>query len=293
MFNGFLSKRLFNLPLPLIILVMASFLVFFVPGYVNLIFFNPVFVYIAVVFVRFLSGLGIFSIYVTLSMKILEKIAYRIKRKKREAELLRKRLIELSYVYFGALVAWYTLTIFVGSGVINHLNVLIGLLSAMIFVYIIPIWQEHPEIKGRKEFKESFLEKASSIVQFLKKGYYEKLVRDYGKAYAIEFARLKTRIDKIRYKAAKTLLAVVAIALIPIMPIAILSAYFYYELYIRKQQSFNTVSKAVLLVAIVTLIVYSIFVFMFSNYSINSVIWQIPYIVGAILALIYFKRNIK
>lgn len=272
---------------------MASFLVFFVPGYVNLIFFNPVFVYIAVVFVRFLSGLGIFSIYVTLSMKILEKIAYRIKRKKREAELLRKRLIELSYVYFGALVAWYTLTIFVGSGVINHLNVLIGLLSAMIFVYIIPIWQEHPEIKGRKEFKESFLEKASSIVQFLKKGYYEKLVRDYGKAYAIEFARLKTRIDKIRYKAAKTLLAVVAIALIPIMPIAILSAYFYYELYIRKQQSFNTVSKAVLLVAIVTLIVYSIFVFMFSNYSINSVIWQIPYIVGAILALIYFKRNIK
>ena len=118
-------------------------------------------------------------------------------------------------------------------------------------------------------------------------------MRDYGKAYAIEFAMLKTKIDNVKYKAAKYFLAIITIALIPIAPIAIISAYFYYQIYVKKAKKFSATSKTILLIAITSLIVYSTFIFLFTDYPINSALWQIPYLVGAIIALYYFNKNIK
>ena len=277
----------------ILIISVASILLFFIPPYINLVLLNPLFLFIAVIVSRFLAGFGVFSIFLNLSIFIMQYYAPQIKRKKEEAYELRRKLVKLGYVYAIFLLGYYIISILLPSRGVDLLFLTIGLVTIMVTVYIIPMWQEASEIKGEKSFTEIILEKANEVAIGFKKIYYEKLVRDYGKAIALEFMRVKVKMDKMRLKIAKFSYPLIAASITPILPVSVLVWYKYISLYILRKEKFDDSAKIIFLLSVVTLIVYMISVVVYEHLVIQTLFWQLPYIIGSAYALYMYHVNMK
>ncbi len=278
--------------LVLLVSVLSVF-VFFIPTYVNSIILNPFFLSIALLVARFLAGVGAFSIFLNLSIFVYKLSAPKLKKRREEAYKLRRNLIKFGYLYFIALIGYYLFSMFFGKKEIDILFLLFGLVTVIVTVFIIPIWQEASEFKGKDEMKTILLEKASEITLSFKKIYYEKLVRDYGKAFALEFLRLKNKLDKMRLKVARYSLFLIGVSILPILPVAILTWYKFINVYILNNERFDESTKLIIILAILTLLAYTITVIIFEHIVVNTIAWEFPYVVGSLIALMIYHKNIN
>ena len=278
----------------LVLIVSAlSVFAFFIPAYVNSIVFNSCFLSIALLVARFLAGVGAFSIFLNLSIFVYQLYAPKLKRRREEAYKLRETLIRFGYLYFFALIGYYLFSMFFGGKEVDILFLLVGLVTIIVTVFIIPVWQEASEFKGKNEMKSILLEKASEITLSFKKVYYEKLVRDYGKAFALEFLRLKNKLDKMRLKVARYSLFLIGISVLPILPVAILTWYKFINVYLLNNERFDESTKLIIILAVLTLLVYTIMVIILEHIVVNTVTWELPYVIGSLIALIMYHKNIN
>jgi len=167
--------------------------------------------------------------------------------------------------------------------VLNLQNLMAGILSFVIFMYVIPLWKRK-KIKLKEDLISRIKKTFGLLWTKIKKGYYYYIARDYLKAYSIEFLYLKSRLDDYRFKLSWILLPVLIIFLTSIPPLALAVAVAVYRILTNRA---NIVDKIVISFSLITAPLYWLLIIKeIPTYL--SLFWSLSYVFGVFLSLVLF-----
>ena len=261
------------------------------PAYIRNVVLNPVFVVMAISLARFISAVGVYSLYISASVFLARAISPKIKRRKEEAARVRRMLTAGGYLFFIVLILYYIVTTVYAKGAFDVINISIGLTLTMITTFLIPI-ARGDVAKATVSDIQALLKKADFIRIGIKKAFYEKLVRDYGEAMALEFLALKMRIDQIRDKIFYWIFVALILASFPLLPIFILGVWVIVWWREGKKKLERRIRFSSLIV-VSALLVYVLVLLMLSPIKAEFFAFTLPYLVGLIVTLFFYVRYLR
>jgi len=175
------------------------------------------------------------------------------------------------------------INLFANRVALNVQNLMTGIFLFIIFMYVVPLWKRK-KIKLKEDLILRIKKILGSLWIKIKKSYYYYIVRDYLKAYSIEFLYLKSRLDEYRFRLSWMLLPILIIFLTSIPPLALAVAIAVYRVLTNRA---NIADKLMISFSlIITPLYWLLIIKEIPTYL--SLFWSLSYVLGVFLSLVLF-----
>jgi hypothetical protein len=237
---------------------------------------------------KFLSGIGIMLSYASFCTIIFKISSDMMKGSKSRAKKL-KVLLLLPIIGIGFYGGYRLLTALLFNETLGFLEVLVslyGVWSLVISIYIIPAIRGQYQPDYNESATDKIRGKIDNFGYSLWRGYQTRVVKDYGKAYAKEFERYVSQLDKIRAQLSGILLLPLCLTLCVFPPLALVLLLVWIRLFSLERRPFLAYERVMLIVAVLFVLILSTFVFLTINLSFSLMYLDIAYGVGIIVSIL-------
>jgi len=237
---------------------------------------------------KFLSGIGIMLTYASFCTIILKISSDAMKGSKSRAKVV-KILLLLPIIGIGFYGGYRLVTAIIFNDSLGFVEILIslyGVWSLVISIYILPA------IRGQyqPDYKESTTDKIRGKIDnfgySLWRGYQTRIVKDYGKAYAKEFERYASQLDRIRAQLSGILLLPLCLTLCVFPPLALVLLVVWIRLFSLEKKPLLTYERGVLVFAVLFVLILSSFIFLTIDLSMSLLYLDVAYGFGIIVSIL-------
>ncbi|MHA1907659.1 MAG: hypothetical protein ACW98Y_10230 [Candidatus Thorarchaeota archaeon] len=237
---------------------------------------------------KFLSGIGIMLTYASFCTIIFKMSSDGMKGSKGRAKAIKGFLL-VPLVAIAIYGGYKILTALLFNETLGFLEILIslyGVWSLVLSIYILPAIMG----KYQPDYKESTTDKIRRRVDnfgySLWRGYQTKVTRDYGKAYAKEFERYATQMDKIRAQLSGVLLLPLCLTLSVFPPLALVLVLLWIRSFSLNTKPLTSYERIMLIVSVLCVLILSTSVFLTFNLSMSLVYLDTAYGLGIIVSIL-------
>ena len=237
---------------------------------------------------KFLSGIGIMLTYAsfcTLAFKMSSDV---MKGSKGKARAI-KGILLLPLAGIGSYGGYRLLTALFLSGSLGFLEILVslyGVWSLVLSIYVLPAVRGQYRPDYKVSTKDKILRRVDNFGYSLWRGYQTKVVGDYGKAYAKEFERYATRMDKIRAQLSGVLLLPLCLTLSAFPPLAAVLLLLWIRSFSLDTKPLLAYERGLLVIAVLFVLILSSFVFLTINLSMSLIFLDSAYAIGILVSIL-------
>ncbi|MFW9849679.1 MAG: hypothetical protein ACFFF4_11080 [Candidatus Thorarchaeota archaeon] len=237
---------------------------------------------------KFLSGIGIMLTYASFCTIIFKLTSDAMKGSKNRAKTV-KILLLLPLIGIGVYGGYRLFTAILFSESLGFLEILIslyGVWSLVVTIYILPAVRGQYQPDYKESTTDKIRKKVDNFGYSLWRGYQTKVAKDYGKAYAKEFERYASQLDKIRAQLSGILLLPLCLTLCVFPPLALVLLLVWIRLFSLEKRPLSTYERGVLIFAVLLVLILSTFIFLTIDLSMSLLYLDVAYGVGIIVSIL-------
>ena len=237
---------------------------------------------------KFLSGIGIMLTYASFCTVMFKLSSDAMKRSKGRARTI-KVILLLPLVGIGVYGGYRLVSAFFFSQFLGFIEILVslfGIWSLVLSIYVIPAVRGQYRPDYKVSTTDKILRRVDNFGYSLWRGYQTKVVGDYGKAYAKEFERYATRMDKIRAQLSGVLLLPLCLTLSAFPPLAAVLLLLWIRSFSLDTKPLLTYERGLLVIAVLFVLILSTFVFLTINLSMSLIFLDSAYAIGILVSIL-------
>lgn len=237
---------------------------------------------------KFLSGIGIMLTYASFCTVMFKLSSDAMKRSKDRARTI-KVILLLPLVGIGVYGGYRLVSAFFFSQFLGFIEILVslfGIWSLVLSIYVLPAVRGQYRPDYKVSTTDKILRRVDNFGYSLWRGYQTKVVGDYGKAYAKEFERYATRMDKIRAQLSGVLLLPLCLTLSAFPPLAAVLLLLWIRSFSLDTKPLLTYERGLLVIAVLFVLILSTFVFLTINLSMSLIFLDSAYAIGILVSIL-------
>ncbi len=237
---------------------------------------------------KFLSGIGIMLTYASFCTVMFKLSSDAMKRSKDRARTI-KVILLLPLVGIGVYGGYRLVSAFFFSQFLGFIEILVslfGIWSLVLSIYVLPAVRGQYRPDYKVSTTDKILRRVDNFGYSLWRGYQTKVVGDYGKAYAKEFERYATRMDKIRAQLSGVLLLPLCLTLSAFPPLAAVLLLLWIRSFSLDTKPLLTYERGLLVIAVLFVLILSTFVFLTINLSMSLIFLDSAYGIGILVSIL-------